>query len=188
MINLEKGQNILLKEDMFDLSEMTIGLGWEINTVRGKQDYDLDASAILLDENNRCSGIADVVYYGEKMHHSKAIWSCGDNLVGSNVGDAEQLVVKLRSVPMKYKKIVFVTNIYQAESRRQDFGQVKNAYVRAADAKGNEIAKFNLSENFVGKTAVVFAEIYRHETGWKFKAIGEPKMASTIQPLYECYK
>ena len=187
-INLEKGQNLFLKDSDHDLSKLTIGLGWDTNKSGGSQ-FDLDASAILLESSGKPSNKMDLIYFGEKMHFSKKIWSNGDNLTGAGEGDDEQITVKLNEIAPNYEKIIFFVNIYQATSRRQHFGLVENAFIRAVDAKGVEIAKFQLSgKDYSGKTAMMFAELYRNSGGWKFKALGDARMADSPKPIYESFK
>lgn len=192
-INLVKGQTIDLKKNENssvenNLSKVTIGLGWDIND--GGSSYDLDAVAILLDKDGKMSESKDIVYYGDKMHNSGKIWSTGDNLTGAGEGDDEQIIVNLNELPAKYEKIVFFTSIYNGKSKGQEFSKVKNAYIRAVDANANEIAKFNISgdSSLVGKRSLIFAEVYRKDGGWKFRALGESSDTDSLMQIAESYK
>ena len=137
-----------------------------------KIDVDCDASAFLC-KNGSLKSIDDVVYFGNLKHFSGTVCHMGDNLTGEGDGDDEQIFVDLDKVPFEYNKIVFVVNIYKAKERKQDFGMIKNAFIRICDAEtGHEICKYNLSENYSGMTAMIFGELYRHNCKWKFNAIG----------------
>lgn len=180
-VNLQKGQKVDLTKSNAGLKTIVVGLGWD-EAPRGfslfskRQDIDCDASAILINgATGKLNGAIDVVYYGQLMHRSGAVRHCGDNLTGAGDGDDEQIIVELTKVPADYSKIVFVVTIYQARERKQHFGMIKNAFIRIVDAdSGKELCKYNLSENYDGKTAMVFGEVYRYNNEWKFGAIGEP--------------
>ncbi len=206
-IQLQKGQTINLEKKVNDLSKVTIGLGWKIRekpkgfwaTIFGNgdgSDYDLDAIAILLDEQdklinfgNRLIG-GDVVFFNSKRHPSGTVWSCGDNLVGGDgSSDDEQIVCLLDQVPSQYKKIVFLVSIYQGQQKNQRFGEVEGAYIRAVDARGRELARFSLSNDPAAADAqtVIFAELYRHEGDWKFRAIGEARKTMSFVDVLPAY-
>lgn len=190
-VNLQKGQKVDLTKGNAGLKALVVGLGWDeapkkFSLFGGKQaDIDCDASAILINENTgKLSGSADVVYYGALNHSSGAIRHCGDNLTGAGDGDDEQIIVELTKVPSQYSKIVFVVTIYQAVERKQHFGLIRNAFIRIVDADtGKELCKYNLSENYEGKTAMIFGEVYRYNGEWKFGAIGEPTNDNGIQDM-----
>lgn len=181
-VNLQKGQKVDLTKGNAGLKTLVVGLGWDEAPKKfslfGKRDEDIDcdASALLINANTgKLMGPVDVVYYGQLMHRSGAIRHCGDNLTGAGDGDDEQIIVELTKVPADFSKIVFVVTIYQAVERRQNFGMIRNAFIRIVDAdNGTELCKYNLSENYDGKTAMVFGEVYRHNGEWKFGAVGEP--------------
>lgn len=181
-VNLQKGQKVDLTKGNAGLKTLVVGLGWDEAPKKfslfGKRDEDIDcdASALLINANTgKLSGPVDVVYYGQLMHRSGAVRHCGDNLTGAGDGDDEQIIVELTKVPADFSKLVFVVTIYQALERRQHFGMIRNAFIRVVDAdNGTELCKYNLSENYDGKTAMVFGEVYRHNGEWKFGAIGEP--------------
>lgn len=180
-VNLQKGQKVDLTKDNAGLKTLVVGLGWDeaprkFSLFSAHQDIDCDASAILITESTgKLAGPTDVVYYGQLAHKSGAIRHCGDNLTGKGDGDDEQIIVQLDKVPAEYSKIVFVVTIYQATERKQQFGMIKNAFIRIVDAdKGTELCKYDLSENYNGKTAMIFGEVYRYKGEWKFGAIGQP--------------
>ena len=180
-VNLQKGQKVDLTKDNAGLKTLVVGLGWDeaprkFSLFSAHQDIDCDASAILITESTgKLAGPTDVVYYGQLTHKSGAIRHCGDNLTGKGDGDDEQIIVQLDKIPAEYSKIVFVVTIYQATERKQQFGMIKNAFIRIVDAdKGTELCKYDLSENYNGKTAMIFGEVYRYKGEWKFGAIGQP--------------
>ncbi|MCX4355063.1 MAG: TerD family protein [Oscillospiraceae bacterium] len=180
-VNLQKGQKVDLTKGNAGLKSLVVGLGWDeapkkFSLFSKQEDIDCDASAILITESTgKLAGPIDVVYYGQLQHRSGAIRHCGDNLTGAGDGDDEQIIVELNRVPADYNKIVFVVTIYQARERKQQFGMIRNAFIRIVDADtGSELCKYNLSENYEGKTAMIFGEVYRYNGEWKFGAIGEP--------------
>lgn len=180
-VNLQKGQKVDLTKGNAGLKSLVVGLGWDeapkkFSLFSKQEDIDCDASAILITESTgKLAGPIDVVYYGQLQHRSGAVRHCGDNLTGAGDGDDEQIIVELNKVPADYNKIVFVVTIYQARERKQQFGMIRNAFIRIVDADtGSELCKYNLSENYEGKTAMIFGEVYRYNGEWKFGAIGEP--------------
>lgn len=180
-VNLQKGQKVDLTKGNAGLKSLVVGLGWDeapkkFSLFNKQEDIDCDASAILITESTgKLAGPIDVVYYGQLQHRSGAVRHCGDNLTGAGDGDDEQIIVELNRVPADYNKIVFVVTIYQARERKQQFGMIRNAFIRIVDADtGTELCKYNLSENYEGKTAMIFGEVYRYNGEWKFGAIGEP--------------
>lgn len=179
-INLKKNQTISLKKpdssvnESYSLNEVTIGLGWDINTGGGRA-YDLDACAVLLENGDKLTSDSDIVYYGAQKHRSGKIWLTGDNVTGEGDSDDEQIIVKLDQIDSKYEKIVFYTSLYQGQSRGQQFGNINNAYIRAVDANGKEIARYSISKDpsLNNKRSLIFAEAYRYEGEWKLRALGE---------------
>ena len=185
-VNLQKGQKVNLKKsDGQALSRIRVGLGWDpveqkssgffgsIFGGGGTPDIDCDASVIVC-QGGRLAGKGDVVYFGNLKHSSGAIVHTGDNLTGDGEGDDEQILVDLTAVPAVYDKLVFVVNIYDCKSRKQDFGMIANAFIRICDERtGEEFCRYNLSESYAGMTAMIFGEIYRHSGEWKFNAIGQ---------------
>ncbi|NEP81391.1 MAG: TerD family protein [Okeania sp. SIO3B3] len=183
-IKLEKGQRIVLDKSEYDLSRLTMGLGWDVakstsglaGLFGNRRDFDLDGYAILLQENDKLKNYKeDVIYYGHLESNDKTIIHSGDNLTGEGEGDDEQIILKLNSIPEKYQKIILAVSIYQAKERKQQFGMVENAFVRAIDNKGIEIAKYTLSDNgtYQGKISMLMGAIYRDNTVWKFTALGD---------------
>jgi stress response protein SCP2 len=172
-INLEKGQRISLEKDGGGvLKKVIVGLGWDV--ADSGPEIDCDASAILCGSNGKTIRNDDVVYFGNKKHASGSVYSTGDNLTGEGEGDDEQLIVDLSKVPSEYEKITVVVTIYQARERKQHFGLINNAFIRIVDSDTNkEIVKYNLSEKYPGKTAMIFGEIYRKDEAWKFTALGQ---------------
>jgi len=218
-INLVKGQTIDLRKndkgETFDLSKVTIGLGWDVRQKESgflgklfgskEQEYDLDAIAFLLDSDGKVADLGrtvqtqngnqiglfegDVIFFNSMKHPSGHIWLTGDNRTGAGDGDDEQIIVKLDSLHQKYQKIVFVVTIYQGKTNNQHFSMVENAFIRAVDAKGKEITKYSLSgdSSLSGMCSMVFAEAYRKEDGWKFRAIGEPHQTDNFIDILKKY-
>ncbi|OJV22433.1 TerD family protein [Dyadobacter sp. 50-39] len=212
-INLIKGQTIDLRKndrgESFDLSTVTIGLGWDIRqknsgflgkflNLAGNEEYDLDACAFLMDSNGKVGNLGktvqatngkniglyggDIIFFNSMKHPSGNIWLTGDNRTGAGDGDDEQIIVKLDSLDPKYDKILFVITIYQGKQKNQHFGMVDNAFIRAVDNKGKEILKFSLSgdSSYNGMCSMKFAEVYRKDGSWKFRAIGEPNITDNF--------
>jgi len=205
-IHLQKGQTIDLRKNergdtVYDLSSVTIGLGWDVRKQGGLferifggsgPEYDLDAIAFLLDKNGKVADMgkncqtssgkeivlykSDVIYFNSMRHPSGKIWLTGDNRTGAGDGDDEQIIVQLAQLDERYQKIVFIVSIYQGSQNRQHFGMIENAFIRAVDAKGKEITKFSLSgdSGLNGMCSMTFAELYRHNGDWKFRAVGAP--------------
>ncbi len=169
MINLQKGQRIEI-----GLQKVGVGLGWDPNDSSG-YDFDLDASAFMLGENKKLPMDEFFVFYNNQKSPDGAVESSGDDLTGgsSDGGDDETLTVELSKVDPRVKEILFTATIHDAENRRQNFGQVRNSYIRIYNAITNEeIAKYDLDEDFSIETAVEFGRLYRRNGEWKFEAIG----------------
>ena len=150
-----------------------VGLGWDTNMYDGGVDFDLDAAAFILGGNGKVEADSDFVFYGNLSHGSESVVHIGDNLTGEGDGDDEQIMVDLSKVPAGVEKIAFTVTIYEAENRRQNFGQVSNAFIRIVDeAKNQELIRYDLGEDFSIETAVVVGELYKHGGEWKFNAIG----------------
>ena len=200
-VNLQKGQKVNLKKsDGQALSRIRIGLGWDpvkqekkgglFGSIFGGSapDIDCDASVIVC-KGGRLSGKSDIVYFGNLKHPSGAIRHTGDNLTGEGEGDDEQILVDLTAVPADYDKLVFVVNIYDCESRKQDFGMIANAFIRICDENtGEEFCRYNLSESYAGMTAMIFGEIYRYNGEWKFNAIGQGTKDKGLNELARRYQ
>lgn len=248
-INLQKGQTIDLRKndkgETFDLSTVTIGLGWDVKQKDtgffGKllggtkeEEYDLDVIAFLLDSNGKVANLGrelvfsngnkvglhggDIIFFNSMSYPSgtgtsnmifpegtpkyimknkinqlldkgELIVHTGDNLTGEGDGDDEQIIIKLDSLPLKIEKIVFLVSIYQGISKKQQFGKVENAFIRACDNNNKEIAKYTLSDSheLENKHSLIFGETYRHNGGWKFRAIGEPKHTDNFVDILKSY-
>lgn len=172
-INLTKGQKVDLTKGNPGLKHLMVGLGWDVNQYDGGADFDLDAAAFLLGENGIVRKQEDFVFYGNLKHESESVIHMGDNLTGEGEGDDEQVQVDLSKVPANVAKIAFTVTIYDSDVRRQNFGQVSNAFIRIVDEDTNqEVIRYDLGEDFSIETAVVVGELYRHNGEWKFNAIG----------------
>lgn len=172
-VSLSKGQKVDLTKGNPGLSKIIVGLGWDTNKYDGGADFDLDAAAFLLAANGKVASDSDFVFYGNLKHSSGSVEHMGDNLTGEGDGDDEQIKVNLAAVPASVDKIGFTVTIYEAESRKQNFGQVSNAYIRIVDGTSNaELIRYDLGEDFSVETAVVVGELYRNNGEWKFNAIG----------------
>lgn len=172
-VSLSKGQKVDLTKGNPGLSKIIVGLGWDTNKYDGGADFDLDAAAFLLAANGKVASDSDFVFYGNLKHSSGGVEHMGDNLTGEGDGDDEQIKVNLAAVPASVDKIGFTVTIYEAESRKQNFGQVSNAYIRIVDETTNaELIRYDLGEDFSVETAVVVGELYRNNGEWKFNAIG----------------
>jgi len=172
-IQLSKGQRIDLTKDNPALRNIIIGLGWDIKNYDGGQDYDLDASAFLLNSAGKCRQDLDFIFYNNLQSTDGSVRHTGDNRTGEGDGDDEQIAVDLSAVPADVDRIAFTVTIHDAEARNQNFGQVSNAFARLVDENtGQEVLRFDLGEDFSIETAVVFCELYRHNNDWKFNAVG----------------
>jgi len=167
-INLTKGQRIDV-----GLQQAGIGLGWNPNEGASSEAYDLDASAFMLGDNGKLIYGEFFVFYNQPQSPDGAVKTSGDNRDGEGDGDDETLFVNLGSVDQRVKEIIFVVTIHEAEQRRQNFGQVRQAFIRIYNQANNEeICKYELDEDFSTETAVEFGRLYRREGAWKFEAIG----------------
>ena len=172
-INLSKGQKVSLTKENPGLKKIMVGLGWDVNAFDSGADFDLDASAFLTGANGKCPTDQEFIFYGNLEHQSGAVAHMGDNRTGAGEGDDEQIEVDLSLVPANIERIAFTVTIYDADKRRQNFGQVSNSYCRIVDeATGEEIVHFDLGEDFSIETALVVGELYKHNGEWKFNAIG----------------
>lgn len=199
-----------------DLSTVTIGLGWDVRKQEGgffsklfsnSQDaeYDLDAIAFLLDANGKVANMGktmrtsdgrnvglhegDVIFFNSMRHPSGHIWLTGDNRTGAGDGDDEQIIVKLNSLDQRYQRIIFVVSIYQGQRNNQHFGLIENAFIRAIDTNGKEITRYSLSGDAMlnGMCSMVFAEVYRKDDSWKFRALGEPYQTDSFVEILKKY-
>ncbi|AZI26244.1 MAG: TerD family protein [Pedobacter agri] len=167
-INLQKGQR-----ENIDAPKFTIGLGWDTNSSTTGAAFDLDASIFILNDQKKLVSDENFVFYNNLVSPDGAVEHTGDNLTGDGDGDDEQIKVDLTKIDAKVNEICVVVTIHEAESRRQNFGQVRNSFVRIFDATTNEvILKYELEEDFSIETAVEFGRIYKREGKWKFEAVG----------------
>ncbi|MGH4139227.1 TerD family protein [Clostridium sp.] len=172
-VSLKKGQKVDLTKSNPGLKKVLIGLGWDTNKYDGGSDFDLDSAAFLLGENGKVTGDGDFIFYNNLNHASNSVTHLGDNLTGNGDGDDEQLKVDLSAVPQNITKIDFTVTINDAETRRQNFGQVSNAFIRICNEEtGAELIRYDLGEDYSIETAVIVAELYRNGSEWKFNAIG----------------
>ncbi|GAA1972211.1 TerD family protein [Kitasatospora viridis] len=172
-VSLSKGGNVSLTKEAPGLTAVLVGLGWDARTTTGA-DFDLDASALLCTEAGKVAKDSDFVFFNNLKSADGSVEHTGDNLTGSGDGDDEVIKVDLSTVPAGVAKIVFPVSIYEAETRGQNFGQVRNAYIRVVNQVGGaEIARYDLSEDASTETAMVFGELYRNGAEWKFRAIGQ---------------
>lgn len=172
-ISLKKGQKVSLTKDNPELKKLIVGLGWDTNKFDTGGDFDLDSAAFLLGKNGKVTSQSDFIFYGNLKHNSGSVIHMGDNRTGDGDGDDEQISIDLSKVPENITRIIFTATIYEAEERRQNFGQISNAYIRIVDEDvNNEILKYDLGEDFSIETAAVFGELYKNNGEWKFNAIG----------------
>lgn len=172
-VSLSKGGNVSLSKEAPGLSAIDIGLGWDVNTFSGG-DFDLDASAILLGASGKVVSDQHFIFFNNLKSPDGSVEHVGDNTTGEGDGDDEVIKANLASVPAEIERIVVAVSIYDAETRSQNFGAVRNAFIRVVNqANGSEIARYDLSEDASVETAMVFGEVYRNGGEWKFKAVGQ---------------
>ena len=194
-ISLVKGQRIDLTKNNAGLKNLLVGLGWDPVEVKhglfGKKktaDIDLDASVIML-KNDKLQNKDDLIYFGNLKSKCGGVIHTGDNLTGEGDGDDEQILIDLSKINKDVNKLIFVINIYACESRKQDFGMIKNAYIRIADnSSKKELIKYNLTDNYSGKTALIVGEVYKHNGEWKFAALGEGTSHVRLSDIAADYK
>lgn len=193
-ISLQKGQKISLSKDTVGeaLESLVVGLGWDAAQKKGLfskvKAIDCDASAFLLTDG-KIEANTDVIYFKNLRHPTYAVAHMGDNLTGSGDGDDEQIKVGLGGIPPQYDRLVFVVNIYQAVERSQHFGMIQNAYIRLVNEQnGQEICKYNLSDDYVDMTSLIMGELYRHNGEWKFNAMGQGTTDAGLIELIRKYQ
>lgn len=197
-IVLQKGQRIDLTKGNPSLEQLVVGLGWDpIDQKRGGllgglfsgggTDMDIDASVIML-RDDYFTRNEDLIYFGNLTSKCGGVKHTGDNLTGEGDGDDEQVIVQLSRIPQDINRLIFVVNIYDCVKRKQDFGQVENAYIRVLNNQNQqELLKFNLSDNYQGLTSLTVAEIYRHGNEWKFAAIGSGSKDAGLTQMLQHY-
>ncbi len=172
-ISLTKGSNVNLSKEAPGLNKIVVGLGWDARVTDGAA-FDLDASAFLVKMDGKVRSDNDFCFYNNKVVADGAVKHEGDNLTGAGEGDDETVKIELAKIPADLDKVVFAVTIHEAETRKQNFGQVNHAFIRVVNEEnGQEIARYDLSEDASVETAMIFGEIYRIGTEWKFKAVGQ---------------
>ena len=167
-INLEKGQRQNISAPKF-----TVGLGWDSNSSSTGEAFDLDASVFILGTNGKLISDSHLVFYNNLTSPDEAVVHAGDNLTGAGDGDDEQVLIDLSKIAATVNEICFVVTIHQAEARRQNFGQVRNSFIRIVDGSSHtELVKYELDEDFSIETAVEFGRLYKRNNEWKFEAVG----------------
>ena len=185
-VSLSKGGNVSLTKEAPGLTDVVVGLGWDPRVTDG-QEFDLDASVFIVGENGKVLNDGSFVFYNNKTSPDGNVVHQGDNRSGAGEGDDEQVNVNLAGFAPETKRLVFAVTIHEADSRKQSFGQVSNAYMRVVNkADGKELARFDLSEDASTETAMIFGELYSHNGEWKFKAIGQG-FAGGLGPLAKDY-
>ncbi|HWS39760.1 MAG TPA: TerD family protein [Arenimonas sp.] len=185
-VSLQKGGNLSLTRSAPNLKRILIGLGWDARETTG-DDFDLDASVFMLRENGKVSSDQDFIFYNHLKSSCGSVEHTGDNLTGEGDGDDESVKVNLEKISHSVHRIVISVTIHDASSRRQNFGMVRDAYIRIANLDNDiEIARFDLSEDYSTETAMVFGEIYRHGVEWKFKAVGQG-FSGGLEPMAQSF-
>ncbi|MDQ5908922.1 MAG: Chemical-damaging agent resistance protein [Pseudomonadota bacterium] len=172
-ISLNKGGRLSLNKEAPGLTRVLVGLGWDARATDGA-DFDLDASAFLLNADGKARSEADFIFYNQLKSPCGSVEHTGDNLTGAGEGDDEAIKVDLSRVPADVQKIAFTVTIHDAEARKQNFGQIGNAFIRVVNADNNtEITRYDLAEDASTETAMIFGELYRHSGEWRFTAVGQ---------------
>jgi tellurium resistance protein TerD len=172
-ISLSKGGNVNLSKEAPGLNKIVVGLGWDARATDGAA-FDLDASAFLVKLDGKVRSDSDFCFYNNKVVGDGAVQHTGDNTTGAGEGDDETVKVELSKIPADLDKVVFAVTIHEADARKQNFGQVNHAFIRIVNEDGGqEIARYDLSEDASIETAMIFGEIYRVGADWKFKAVGQ---------------
>jgi tellurium resistance protein TerD len=172
-VTLTKGGNVSLTKQAPNLRAVMIGLGWDERSTSGAE-FDLDASALMLGESGKILSDQHFVFFNNLKSPEGSVEHTGDNLTGGGDGDDEKILVQLAQVPAECHKIVFPVSIYEAPQRGQNFGQVRNAFIRVVNQDGGaELTRYDLTEDASSETAMIFGELYRHEQEWKFRAVGQ---------------
>ena len=172
-ISLSKGQKISLSKEEPGLKKIIVGLGWDTKEGDTGFDFDLDASCFMLNENQKIPTDNHFIFYNNLKSPDESILHTGDNKTGDGDGDDERIKVDLTKIAPQIKRVVFVVTIHEAITRKQNFGQVENSFIRMVNEEtGKEIAKFDLGEDYSTETAMIMAEIYLHNGEWKLSAVG----------------
>lgn len=172
-VNLSKGGRVNLEKESPGLQCVLLGLGWDVKKTDGA-DFDLDASILMLDANDKSIGENSFIFYNNKTSACGSVVHQGDNRSGEGEGDDEVITVELSKVPANVVKMMVAVTIHDADARKQNFGQVDNAFIRVANKDSNEeIARYDLSEDYSAETSLIFGELYRKDGEWRFAAKGD---------------
>ena len=172
-LSLSKGGNLSLTKTDPNLNKLLIGLGWDERATSGT-DFDLDASVFLVNSMGKVRSDHDFIFYNQLKSDNGAVEHTGDNRTGEGDGDDEVIKVNLSQLPADVDKVVVTVTIHDAQQRNQNFGQVANAFIRVVNEEtGVEVVRFDLAEDYSVETAMVFGEVYRHNSEWKFRAVGQ---------------
>ena len=172
-INLSKGQKVDLTKGNAGLDKILAGLGWDTNKYDGGHEFDLDVSVFMTGESGKVESDSNFIFYNNPQDAAASVIYAGDNRTGEGEGDDESVTIEFDKIPAYVEKIAVTVTIYDAVARAQNFGQVQNAFVRLVDKQsGAELLRFDLGEDYSTETAIVFAEVYRHNGEWKFSAVG----------------
>ena len=172
-VELTRGGNLSLEKASPGLTNILVGLGWDERSTDGAS-FDLDASAFMLNEGEKVRSDADFIFYNQLRSSDGSVEHTGDNLTGVGEGDDESLKIQLPGVPQDVTKVAFTVTINDAEKNGQNFGMIRNAFIRVVNtADQSEICRYDLTEDFSTETALIFGELYRHSGEWKFRAVGQ---------------
>ena len=172
-VSLTKGQKVDLTKGNPGLEKVIVGLGWDTNRYDGSADFDLDASAFLLNANGKVLRDEDFIFYNNLESETKAVIHTGDNRTGEGEGDVESILIDFSKDPVNIERIAITVTKHDAAERHQNFGQVSNAFIRIVNESNNEeILRYDLAEDFSIETVLVIAELYKHNGEWKFNAVG----------------
>ena len=172
-ISLSKGGRVSLSKEVAGLKNIQVGLGWDTNASDTGADFDLDSSLFMLDSNNKTTADSDFIFFNNLKSTDGSVVHQGDNLTGEGDGDDEVINIDLSKIDTKYESLAITVTIHDGEARKQNFGQVNNAFIRVVNADdGKELAKFELDEDYSSETAVLFGTLYRKSGEWRFKAEG----------------
>ncbi len=173
-INIKKGERISLSKEAPGLKRASIGLGWDVNVSDTGTAFDLDASVFILAEDGKIPVDEYFVFYNNLISPDQSVKHLGDSRTGEGSGDDETIVVDLTKINPDLQELIFVVTIHDADQRRQNFGQVKNSYIRIYDDDTQaEVTKYDLEEDFSRETAVEFGRLYLKNGEWRFQAVGQ---------------
>ena len=183
-LSLSKGGNLSLSKEAPGMTKVLVGLGWDARSTDG-QDFDLDASAFLLKADGKVRADSDFIFYNQLKSTDGSVEHTGDNRTGEGDGDDEAIKIDLSKVPAEIDKIAITVTIHEADARKQNFGQVRNAFIRLVNQdNNNEVVRYDLAEDASTETAMIFAELYRNGAEWKFRAVGQG-FNGGLKPLAE---